>query len=110
MKKTKKIIASILVILVFLCLFFPKVQATNVEVKKGEIGETIDKDDGGIFEKIIAKLIGGIAETVLNLTTSKEFGMGFKNYDELIHDSKNPGNMHKSQLIYHRLIKYSGIQ
>ncbi len=89
MKKTKRIIASILVILVFLCLFLPKVQATNVEVKEGEIGETIDKGDGGIFEKIIAKLIGGIAETVLNLTTSKEFGMGFKNYDELIFAQKS---------------------
>ena len=85
MKKTKRIIASILVILVFLCLFLPKVQATNVEVKEGEIGETIDKGDGGIFEKIIAKLIGGIAETVLNLTTSKEFGMGSKKLVSLIH-------------------------
>ena len=30
------------------------------------------------------KSYGGIAETVFSLTTSKEFGMGFKNYDELI--------------------------
>lgn len=39
---------------------------------------------GGMFEKIIAKLIGGIAETVFDLTTSETFGVGFKQYDELI--------------------------
>ncbi len=37
-----------------------------------------------MFEKIIAKMIGGIAEGIFNLTTTEEFGVGFKQYDELI--------------------------
>ncbi len=92
MKKFKKIIASIIIVLVFLCSFIPISQASfftnnlggGDSEEKSEIEETIDSDDGGIFEKIIAKMIGGIAETVLNLTTNKQFGIGFLNYDELI--------------------------
>lgn len=38
----------------------------------------------GLFEKIIAKMIGGIAEGVFDLTTNDIFGVGFKEYDELI--------------------------
>lgn len=38
----------------------------------------------GLFEKIIAKMIGGIAEGVFDLTTNDRFGVGFKEYDELI--------------------------
>lgn len=40
--------------------------------------------NGGLFEKIIAKMIGGIAEGVFELTTNDTFGVGFKQYDELI--------------------------
>lgn len=40
--------------------------------------------NGGLFEKIIAKMIGGIAEGVFDLTTNDKFGVGFKQYDELI--------------------------
>lgn len=59
MKKLNKIIASILIMLVFLCLFIPKANANffTDDDKKSEIEETIDEDDGGIFEKIIAKMI-----------------------------------------------------
>ena len=42
------------------------------------------KMNGGLFEKIIAKMIGGIAEGIFDLTTNETFGVGFKQYDELI--------------------------
>ncbi len=67
MKKiNKKLIASILIILVFLSLFIPKSNAnffTDDDDKKDEsqIEKTIDADDGGIFEKIIAKMIRWIS-------------------------------------------------
>lgn len=67
MKKiNKKLIASILIILVFLSLFIPKSNAnffTDDDDKKdkSEIEKTIDSDDGGIFEKIIAKMIRRIS-------------------------------------------------
>lgn len=63
MKKiNKKLVVSILIILVFLSLFIPKSNAnffTHGDDKKDktEIEKTIDSDDGGIFEKIIAKMI-----------------------------------------------------
>lgn len=65
-KVNKKIIASILIILVFLGLFIPKSNAnffTDDDDKKdkSEIEKTIDSDDGGIFEKIIAKMIRRIS-------------------------------------------------
>ena len=89
MNKIKKIISSMLIILVFLCLILPQSNANfftddNNDKEDSEIIQTIDNDDGGIFEKIIAKMIGGIAETVLHLTTNDELGVGFKNYDKLI--------------------------
>lgn len=86
----KKILASIiLMMLVFLCLFVPKSNASfffddGEDETESEIEKTIDEDDGGLFEKIIAKMIGGIAEGAFNLTTNEEFGVGFKEYDELI--------------------------
>lgn len=49
----------------------------------------IKKEDGSLFEKIIAECIGGIAQTIFNFSTSKEIGVGFKNYDELIFNNNN---------------------
>ncbi len=60
MKIVKKIVASILIILVFLCLFLPNTYADffdGEDEEESEIKKTIDEDDGGIFEKIIAKMI-----------------------------------------------------
>ena len=88
MNISKKIISSILIILVFFSLLIPNTSQASIfddeDEAQSEIEETIDNDDGGLFEKIIAKLIGGIAATIFDLTTNEEFGMGFKNYDELI--------------------------
>ena len=87
MKKFRKLTMSILMILVFLCLFIPKANAnffTDNNKEDTTITDTINSDDGGIFEKIIAKIIGGIAETVFDLTTNEKLGVGFKNYDELV--------------------------
>lgn len=65
MNKKKKTVSSILIlILVFLCLFMPKANANfftddwDNNNEKSEIEESIDSEDGGIFEKIIAQLIG----------------------------------------------------
>lgn len=91
--KLKKFLTSIVVIiLVFLAT------ATNVEAsffdddtdeESSSIEQTIDADDGGLFEKIIAKMLGGIAEGVFSLTTNEELGVGFKEYDELIFGNTN---------------------
>ena len=46
--------------------------------------EQVKKEDGSLFEKIIAECIGGLAQTVFDFTTSKEANVGFKDYDQLI--------------------------
>lgn len=85
--KFKKIFTSILImILVFLCFSESKVEASffDREDEESDIEQIIDEDEGGLFEKIIAKMIGGIAESIFDLTTNETFGVGFKQYDELI--------------------------
>ena len=37
-----------------------------------ELTKQIKKEDGSLFEKIIAECIGGIAETVLDFTTRRK--------------------------------------
>ena len=87
MKKQKAFIGIILIILIFFSFITP-VQASifddDDDKKESTIKETIEKDEGGLFEKIIAKMIGGVAEAVFDLTTNENFGVGFKNYDELV--------------------------
>ena len=58
--KMKKVLISIFLVILIFFSFTNNVQAnffTDEEDKKSEIEETIDKDEGGLFEKIIAKMI-----------------------------------------------------
>lgn len=66
------------VILIFFSFMNP-VQASlfSDDEKNTSIEDTIDRDDGGLFEKIIAKMIGGVAETVFDITTNESFGVRF---------------------------------
>lgn len=77
MKKKKILISIFLIVLIFFSFTNP-VQASlfsDDDDKKSSIEDTIDKDDGGLFEKIIAKMIGGVAETVFDVTTNEKFGV-----------------------------------
>ncbi len=63
----KKIFKSFVVILTILFLLSPFCFATD-DVK---FKDQIKKEDGSLFEKIIAECIGGIAQTVFDFTTRK---------------------------------------
>ena len=80
----KKILRSLLFIIIIIFILSPPSLAKDIDLK-----EQVKQEDGSIFEKIIAECIGGIAETILNLTTSKELNIGFKNYDDLIFNSNS---------------------
>lgn len=86
--KLKKFLTSIVIIILVFLATTSNVYASffddDTDEESSSIEQTIDADDGGLFEKIIAKMIGGIAEGVFSLTTNEEFGVGFKEYDELI--------------------------
>lgn len=58
--KTKRVLISIILAILIFFSFINPVQASlfsDDDDKKSSIEETIDKDDGGLFEKIIAKMI-----------------------------------------------------
>ena len=61
--KTKKILVSIFLIML---IFFGLIKPVNANIftddwdnpgKKDNVGEIIEKEDGGLFEKIIARMI-----------------------------------------------------
>ena len=76
----KKIFKSLCIIRCIFVLLTPTCFADD-EVK---FKDQIKKEDGSLFEKIIAECIGGIAQTVFDFTTSEDKNVGFKDYDALI--------------------------
>ena len=78
----KKIMKSVLLLISILVLLSPICLGNDVDFK-----EQIKKEDGSLFEKIIAACIGGIAQTVFNFASGKELNIGFKDYDMLIFNS-----------------------
>ncbi len=68
MKKLNKLFKSFVIILTI--LFFISPICFGVETPN--IKEQIKKEDGSLFEKIIAECIGGLAETILDFTTRRE--------------------------------------
>ncbi len=76
----KKLLKSLFIVITIFILLSPvSFCAEDVKFK-----EQIKKEDGSLFEKIIAECIGGIAQTVFDFTTGKEANVGFKDYDTLI--------------------------
>lgn len=57
-------------VIIFTMLFFVSPLCFGVETPN--LKEQIKKEDGSLFEKIIAECIGGIAETVLDFTTREK--------------------------------------
>ena len=62
-----KISKSFVIMITILFLLSPICFGATPELKK-----QIKKEDGSLFEKIIAECIGGIAKTVLDFTTRRE--------------------------------------
>ncbi len=62
-----KLFRSFVITLTMLFLLSPICFGATPELKK-----QIKKEDGSLFEKIIAECIGGIAETVLDFTTRRK--------------------------------------
>lgn len=54
MKMKKILVSMLLVILIFFSFTQVQVKAANNEI---DVEKVIDKDEGGLFEKIIAKII-----------------------------------------------------
>lgn len=83
-EKLKKLFKSFVIILTLLFLISPICLGSDTDFKK-----QVKKEDGSLFEKIIAECIGGIAQTVLDFTTGETANVGFKDYDTLIFNNNN---------------------
>ena len=83
--KLKKVVKSLVVIITILFLLSPSFcYAANKKDEKLDMKKQVQEEDGSLFEKIIAECIAGIAQTVMNVVTSEDLNVGFKQYDELI--------------------------
>lgn len=68
----KKIIKSMFIVIMIFMLVSPICFAANKD-DKVDLKEQVKKEDGSLFEKIIAECIGGLAQTVFDFTTRREF-------------------------------------
>ena len=64
----KKIIKSIFIVIIIFMLVSPICFAANKD-DGVNLKEQVKKEDGSLFEKIIAECIGGLAQTVFDFTT-----------------------------------------
>lgn len=62
----KKVLKSIFIVLMIFTLLSPICFAKDDKV---DLKEQVKKEDGSLFEKIIAECIGGLAQTVFDFTT-----------------------------------------
>lgn len=44
----------------------------------------INQEEGSLFDKTIAKTIGGLAQAVYNIATDEELNIGFKTYEQML--------------------------
>lgn len=86
MKKfLKKFLKKILIIyLICLLLATPQCCAKSDDEEELDIKEIVSNEDGSLFDKTIAKTIGGIAQAVYNIATSEELDIGFKSYEDML--------------------------
>ena len=64
----KKIIKSMFIVIIIFMLVSPICFSANKD-DKVDLKEQVKKEDGSLFEKIIAECIGGLAQTVFDFTT-----------------------------------------
>lgn len=80
----KEKLKSIFIIFISFIIIFSNMSFAAEDIN---FKSMIRKEEGSLFEKIIAETIGGIAQTIYSFATSDTLGVGFKNYDKLIFNS-----------------------
>ena len=69
----KKLLKSILVVVMVFAIISPVCFAED----KVDLKAQVKKEDGSLFEKIIAECIGGMAQTVFDFTSRRRFKCRF---------------------------------
>ncbi|MGN1271066.1 MAG: pilin [Clostridia bacterium] len=81
----KKFLKRIFIILISVIILFT-VNCFAADEKKAslDVKELVNQEEGSLFDKTIAKTIGGIAQAVYNIATNEELDIGFKTYEEML--------------------------
>ena len=80
----KKIFKRILLILMITLTLTTVNCFAADEEEKLDVKEIIKNEEGSLFDKTIAKTIGGLAQSVYNIATDEEVDIGFKTYEDMI--------------------------
>ena len=81
----KKFLKRILIILIsVIMLTTVNCFAADEEETPLDVKELVNQEEGSLFDKTIAKTIGGIAQAVYNIATDEELDIGFKTYEEML--------------------------
>ncbi len=83
----KKVLKRIFILFIIVMLFTTVSCFAEDEL---DIKEIINQEEGSLFDKTIAKTIGGIAQAVLNIVTDENLDIGFKSYENMLfHNTSN---------------------
>mgnify|MGYP004663791077 CR=1 FL=1 len=63
--------------------------AADEEETTLNVKDLINQEEGSLFDKTIAKTIGGIAQAVYNIATNEKLDIGFKTYEEMLFKGGN---------------------
>lgn len=77
----KKILTSFLIVIMLFTFISPVCFAKDKD-EDITFKEQVKKEDGSLFEKIIAECIAGVAQTIYDITRGLD--VGFKDYDSLL--------------------------
>lgn len=86
----KKFLKRILIILISIIMLFTiNCFAADEEETTLNVKDLINQEEGSLFDKTIAKTIGGIAQAVYNIATNEKLDIGFKTYEEMLFKGGN---------------------
>lgn len=81
----KKFLRRIFIILISIIVLLTVTSfAADEEEITLNIKDLVTQEEGSLFDKTIAKTIGGIAQAVYDIATNEELDIGFKTYEEML--------------------------
>ena len=98
----KKFLKRIFIILIsVIMLTTVNCFAADEEETPLDVKELVNQEEGSLFDKTIAKTIGGIAQAVYNIATDEELDIGFKTYEEMLFKGGHGTDCVKTHFLTH---------
>lgn len=73
-----------------------------------KIKDIVSKEEGSLFDKTIAKTIGGIAQAAYDIATNEDLDIGFKTYEDMVFKGQSPFSNEEWHLamVWYRVFAY----